>query len=106
MTFDLSQAPMDAASTTKRALAAATGTADYQNGVGDPVNPADLRMGKLFLINGLMAVVLGKMYIGFLAAVGDGTYVVFWYDAATGNEAADHTNISTWGQFGIEAIGQ
>lgn len=109
MTFDLSYAPMDLSSTLRRAVCLATGGDDYVGGDGDPVDPNDVRMGKVFAIHDLVAIVGGVLYIGIFAAEGgpDGTSAVFWYNAATGAEAANGTDFGTgWGQFAVEVVGQ
>lgn len=109
MEFDLSYAPADTpGSTTRRQVALATGTNNYANGDGDPVSPEDLRMGLVYFLSGLMAVVAGVVYIGAFSPDGGpgGTPAVFWYNAATGAEAVNGTNFSTWGQFPVEAVGR
>lgn len=108
MTFNLSYAPMDLSSTLRRCVCLATGTADYVNGGGDIVNPEAVRMGKVFAIHDLVAIVGGVLYIGLYAqgAGTNGADAVFWYDAANGNEAADHVNFSAWGAFPVEVVGQ
>lgn len=109
MDFDLNYAPNDLSSTLRRTVCLATGTADYVGGGGDLVNPNDVRMGKVFAMHGLVAVVGGVVYIGSFTPNGGtgGSPAVFWYDAATGAEAADHVDFAAgWPNFPVEVVGQ
>lgn len=109
MTFDLTYAPNDLSSTLRREVCLATGTPDYDPNTGDIVTPADVRMGVVFAIHGLVAVVAGVYYAGSFAqdnGAGLGQSAVFWFDTTSGGNAPAHTDFSSWLSFPVEVVGR
>jgi hypothetical protein len=104
MDIDLSNAPMDLGSTTRRALATYTGPAAYVTG-GDPVTPEDVRMGKVFALGGCVVSNGTAVYLLWLTGAAGATQKIMWFVAATGVEVANGVDLSGYsGQ--IEFIGQ
>lgn len=104
MTINLGNAPMDEGATTKRALATYTGPAAYATG-GDPVTPEDVRMGKVFVIGGAVAMDGTAAYLLYLTSPAGSTQKILWLDATTGLEVANGTDLSG-ATAQVEFIGQ
>lgn len=105
MNVNLAYAPMDLGATTRRCIAEYTGPNPYVTG-GDPVDPQDLRLGKLFAIAGQVAVTPGgAVYLLALNGPAGGAQKILWIDAITGVEVANGTNLST-AAAQVEFIGQ
>jgi hypothetical protein len=105
MTINMANAPMDVGSTTRRALVTYTGPASYATG-GDPVVPANVRMGKVFAIGGgIAATVAGTSYLLRLSGPASATQTIQWFVAATGAEVANAVDLSG-ATAQLEFIGQ
>jgi hypothetical protein len=105
MTVSLANAPMDVGSTTRRALVTYTGPAAYVTG-GDPVVPANVRMGKVFAIGGVVAATVGgTTYLLRLSGPASATQTILWYVASTGVEVANGVDLSG-ATAQVEFIGQ
>lgn len=96
-------APADLSSTCRRQVAYYTGPASYDATNGDVVDPASVRMGKLFIVipGGLMVDGATTYALAFDA----GTGAFFWFVAATGVAVGNGTNLSNATGY-VEAIGQ
>lgn len=107
MQFVLEFAPADVSGTYRRQAALAIPTTDYDPATGDVIDPADLRMSKLFSLAPLSIVTSGATWTGMfipLTLFGGGPDVIYWYNNQTGLEAALHENLFTL--LFLEAIGQ
>jgi hypothetical protein len=100
MTVNLTVAPADLGATSRRQVAAYAGPASYVTG-GDPMVPADVRMGKLFAV---------------LGTISNGTAVLIpWWNTTTGTllffvpntgaQVANGVDLSTY-VGNLEFIGQ
>lgn len=104
MTVNLGNAPMDVGATTKRALGTYTGPASYVTG-GDPVEPENVRMGKVFVIAGAVAFAAGVGYLLVLSGPPGSSQTIRWIVASTGVEVANGVNLSAVSAQ-VEFIGQ
>lgn len=83
MTLDLTVAPPSVESTLRRQIVLYTGPATYATG-GDPLDPADFRMGKVFAILGVVA---SGGTTPYLLHYDVAASKIMWFVASTGLEA-------------------
>jgi len=101
MTLDLTVAPPFVESTQRRQVVLYSGPASYATG-GDPLDPADFRMGKVFAILGAVA---ANGTTPYLLHFDVATSTIFWYVASTGLEVAGAVDLSGM-TVRMEVVGQ